>query len=306
MEGTVTADEVGITFRFKALNSSEKKATSGRTIPWSQIESVTYSRRGKYSPAYFRVVTFGETSVPKATKDPYGLTANVGTQADQMKLFADQIIERLASRTGAPPEARLPNAQKRSVADAKRQMGVKVGARREVRKLKAHLLHGEQVRYVAAGTVDRRRGLVALTDRRLLVLFHGHLRQTVEDIALDRITSVNEKAGMLLGTLTVLASNTTLTISDIEKRDMKNLAAALRTRMASGSLPPLPPIDTDDLDADEPAPKRSGGGPNSRPDPAPDGDAPLRQLEQLASMLERGIITQADYDETKARLLGQL
>jgi hypothetical protein len=184
-------------------------------------------------------------------------------------------------------------------------MGVKFGARREVRKLGSHLLQGEQVRYVAAGTVDRRRGLVVLTDRRLIVLFHGHLHQSVDDIALERVTSVAEKSGIVLGRLVVLASNTTMTISDIAKPDMKSLAAGLRTRVASGALPPLPPIDIDDADYD-PEGQDFGAGPSSRAPESPDGASPLAQLEQLASMLERGIITQADYNDAKARLLGQL
>ena len=165
-------------------------------------------------------------------------------------------------------------------------MTVKLGAGRELRKLKGHLIPGEQVRYLAGGVVNRRQGLVALTDRRLLMLFHGHLRQSLEDIPLDRITAVREKAGMLMGTLTVVASGTEMVISQVPKQDMKNLAQALRTRMASGSLPQLPAVELRDS---EPV--------TSEPDTAPlvsEGAQPdlVEQLAQLAALKDSGALTQ--------------
>lgn len=300
MEGTVVADEVGITFHFKALNHPEKLNGSGQTIRWQEIASVTYTRVGRLSTGYLRVNRVGDGPVPKPRKDPQGLTANVGSQADQMKLFADQVAERLRVRSGATPVTEKAGIQKQGVKDARGQMTVKLGARRELRKLKGFLLPGEQVRYLASGVVDRKQGLVALTDRRLLMLFHGHLRQSLADIPLDRVTAVRDKAGMVMGTLIVVASNTEMVISQVPKQDMRNLAQALRTRMSAGSLPQLPAVDLgDEADPALDARDQSMDSVTSTPDR-------IEQLERLAALRDQGVITDEEFQTAKERLLGSL
>jgi len=300
MEGAVVADDVGVTFHFGPLATPDKKAGSGRTVPWQEIASVTYARGGKFSTGYLRVNRVGDTSGPKPSRDPQGLTANGGRQADQMKLFADQVAERLRTRAGARPLTEVPGSQRGAVRDASGQMSVKLGARRELRKLKGHLIPGEQVRYLAGGVVNRKQGLVVLTDRRLLMLFHGHLRQSLEDIPLDRITAVREKAGMLMGTLTVVASNTEMAISQVPKQDMKKLAQALRAWMSSGSLPQLPAVDLED-------PQVVTADPNVRAEEmaGPRAD-PVEQIARLSGLRDQGAITDEEFESAKQRLLGSL
>jgi hypothetical protein len=239
-------------------------------------------------------------AVPKPDRDVNASMVNFRPQAVAARLFADEVAERLTSRPGAVPAVPYsPGSQAATVRDAKDRMGVKLGARRELRKLSKHLLTGERVRYLASGTVNRRQGLVALTDRRLLVLFHGMVPQSLEDLPLDSVTSIKEKAGVLLGTLTVLASNTTLVITNVSKIDMKALSNALRTRLSTGALPALPaleiPAASSEIDDEPPTVDAPGGG-----------NDVLEQLARLGELHEAGVLSDDEFADAKAQLLGRL
>lgn len=302
MDGTITADAHGVTLYFKGLSTHpDKKKVSPRHIPWTAITGIQFHAPNGLRSGYVRVVVSGESAaIPKPNRDVNALMINFGGQADAARLFADQLSDRLGSRPGAAPaQPYSPGSQAATVRDAKERMGVKVGARRELRKLKQHLLPGEQVRYLAAGVVNRRQGLVALTDRRLLVLFHGVVRQSIEDLPLDRITSTKEKAGVLMGTLTVLASNTTLVVTNISKVDMKALSKALRARLTTGSLPPLPALELPDASAamDDEA---------SVTDVPAANDSALDQLARLGELHLSGVLRDDEFTDAKAQILGRL
>jgi hypothetical protein len=298
LDGVMTVDAHGVTLHFRGLSAhADKKRASPRHIPWPAVAAVQFSPPSGLRSGHVRIAVVGETAaVPKPNRDVNALLINIGAQATAARLFTDEVAARLAARTGASGAAPYsPGAQASTVRDATGRMGVKVGARRELRKLSGHLLPGESVRYLASGTVERRQGLIALTDRRLLILFHGVVRQDVQDLPLDRITSIREKAGMLLGTLTVLASNTTLVITNVSKTDMKALSNALRTRISTGSLPTLPPLEVPSSVADE----------NDAHGAGPAADA-LEQLARLGDLRNSGVLSEVEFAEAKAQLLGRL
>jgi len=300
MDGSVVVDESGITLHFKKLMAhADKKAASPVHVPWQSVASVTFTESRGMTPGFLRVHAVGApATVTQPKRDPYVLLANGTRQCANVRLVAEQASYRLARRAGVAPVSDHVGAQRGSVRDASDRMTLKLGSRRELRKLaKHHLLPGEQVRYAASGRVQRRLGLVALTDRRLVFLFHGMVRQAVEDLPLDNITSVREKGGLVFGTLTVLASSTELVISEVPKADMKALASALRARMSTGSLPPLPPLDLTDTTDD--------GEPPSAPLSDQDADV-LAQLRQLGELKESGVLTGAEFEAAKADLLRRL
>lgn len=77
-------------------------------------------------------------------------------------------------------------------------MGYRFGSMREVKHLPEHLLPGEVVDFISGGRYGGDLGIVTLTDRRLLFLFHGVVRRRVEDFPLSKITSVLTKSRMML------------------------------------------------------------------------------------------------------------
>lgn len=247
--------------------------------------------------------TVGEsTAALKPKRDPNVLLANGTRQCAAVHLFAEQISDRLITRPGAGPRpGQPPGRQRDSVRDASDRMTLKLGSRRELRKLaKHHLAIGEQVRYAASGRVRKRVGLVVLTDRRLIFLFHGMVRQTIEDLPLERITSVREKGGLVFGSFTVLASSTELVVTQVAKADLKALAKALRARISTGALPPLPPLDLGDAGLDE-----EEGVPTSAPAGAPSADV-LDQLRQLGELRDAGVLSDDEFEAAKVELLGRL
>jgi len=168
------------------------------------------------------------------------------------------------------------------IAEAAGRMGWKLGGKRELKKLPEHLYAGEVVRYIAQGTYEANQGIVVLTDQRLLFVFHGLVKQSVEDFPLDRISSVANKAGFATGELTVHASGNIAVIGGIVKGDLKYLVDALRQRLAEGATVAAP----------------------STPPPAqPDV---MDQLRKLAELRDAGILTPAEFDTKKTELLGRL
>src|SRR5262245_45493486 len=117
---------------------------------------------------------------------------------------------------------------------AKDKMQVRFGAGRELKRLTNHLWEGETVHLMAAGRYGAGLGLVVLTDRRLLFVMDGMTRQTIEDFPLEKISSVQWSAGMVQGTLTVFASGNKADIDQIQKKDGKQIADAVRARLANG------------------------------------------------------------------------
>lgn len=302
MDGSVVADDAGITFHFnKFVAHPDKKSVSPNHIPWSKVSSISFTQPGKYSTAVLKVHVVDESiGHIKPKQDPNALLGNVGKQADDLRLFAEQFSMRLAGRTGGAAQI-VPTptgSQRKTVRDAGSQIGVKFGARRELRKLHKHLMPGEQVRYVAGGQVSRRRGIIALTDHRFLVLFQGMTRNSIEDLPLDRITSIREKSGLLLGTLTVVASNTQMVVSEISKVDMKRLSVALRLRISTGALPPLPAVSLSAVDDDMEQDASPVNGSTS------DGRTKLlEQLEHLGRLKDAGVLGADEFEDAKAKLM---
>lgn len=80
-----------------------------------------------------------------------------------------------------------------------------LGSGREVKKLVEHLWEGETVHRMVGGTYGPGNGLLVLTDRRVLFIIDGRTVQLTEDFPIDRISSVQWSAGMLMGSVTIYA-----------------------------------------------------------------------------------------------------
>jgi hypothetical protein len=169
------------------------------------------------------------------------------------------------------------------IAAASARMNWTFGGKREIKKLEEHLYEGEVVQYLAQGEYEGKQGLLALTDQRLCFVFHGLLSQAVEDFPFDRLTSVQTKAGIGTGDLTVYASGNSSVIKSIIKTDLKYLADALRQRIGEGNLA-----------TQRAAPPASPTGPVGVAD----------QLTKLADLRDRGVLTDDEFAAQKAKLLG--
>jgi hypothetical protein len=73
----------------------------------------------------------------------------------------------------------------------------------DVRHLEEYLDEGEDVRALLRAVMDGKNGVLALTDRRVLVVFHGMLHQNEDELAL----SVECDHGMVLSNVKIGAEH---------------------------------------------------------------------------------------------------
>lgn len=149
--------------------------------------------------------------------------------------------------------------------------------RRELDTLPGMLQRGEEVLAFASGVMEAKTWLIVLTGRRIIFLnkglFFGLKHVTVD---LMKVNSVESKTGLLFGTITVHDGGTGYTIEQVLKHTVGPF-----TRRADRAVAAL----------------RSGPPPSLA-----SGDR-LSQLERLGALRSGGVITEAEFQAEKARIL---
>lgn len=168
------------------------------------------------------------------------------------------------------------------IAAAASRLGWTMGGKREIKHLHEHLHDGETVRFLAQGTYEDKQGIVALTDQRLLFLFHGVMSRAQEDFPLRGITSVQTKSGLMTGDLQVTVSGMKSTIGKVLRGDLEPLAAAIREGMAAAQRAP----------SAEPAP--------------PAGADPYEALSKLAQLRDAGVLSEEEFAAKKQEILSRM
>jgi Bacterial PH domain/Short C-terminal domain len=166
-------------------------------------------------------------------------------------------------------------------------MATKWGGRRELKKLDEYLWPDETVSRMATGTYAQKNGLLVLTDRRLIFLYHGWTGRRNEDFPLDTLTSVSSSSGLALGSVTVFSGGAKAEIKNVNKADAKALVDEMRNRLATrgaqhATSPQLP---------------------TSSPQPQADV---LAQLKQLGELRDAGVLTDDEFAAKKAELLSRI
>lgn len=178
----------------------------------------------------------------------------------------------------------MPSADQIAAQIGRTSHGQKVltGARREITALQDILSENENIDDVITGTYSGGTGLLVATDRRLVFVDKGVLGGLkVEDFAYDRITSIQYGKGMMIfGSLTIFAAGNRAEISNVPKDRVQAFAEAVRARIAS------PPAPAPSAQAQAPASTDITG-----------------QLERLASLRDRGILTETEFKDQKRKLL---
>jgi hypothetical protein len=218
---------------------------------------------------------------PRGAED----AAEPTTKDENQAAGQDFVAEIPPEETGDDEQAAL----RPDVEAAKARMRTRFGSRRELKKLDEYLWHDETVSRLAAGNLNGSLGLLVFTDRRLLFLFHGLIKQQHEDFPLDLISSVSMKSGLASATITVYAGGAKHEISSVYKDDARAITDEIRnrvaTRGASAASLATPP------------------SPVTPPEPRPDV---LQQLKQLGELRDAGVITDQEFEEKKSELLKRL
>ena len=155
--------------------------------------------------------------------------------------------------------------------------------KRELKYLPEVLMEGEQILAFSSGFMDGNTWLIALTDMRIIFLDKGMiygLTQTA--IPLEKVNSIAGSTGMIFGTIEITAGSEVHKITQVWKQTVKTFTnlAQNQIRIVNNS--------------------HSSSNTNSQSSSPVDV---VEQLEKLASLVERGIITQEEFVAQKAKIL---
>ena len=216
-------------------------------------------------------------------------TAALRHRADELELDRQQLLD---DRGEARVEAEKSKAAKLEesglrpdIAAAAARVGSTFGGKREINHLHEHLLPGETVEHLAKGKYESELGIVALTNQRLLFVFHGVIRSRTEDFPIPVISSVQSKSGFVFSEMTIHASGNRAVIGEMLAADAAAITDAVRRKIAefrqpSPALPAFSPV----------------------PPPVD----PVDQIKRLAELRDAGILSESEFETKKQELLGRM
>jgi hypothetical protein len=172
------------------------------------------------------------------------------------------------------------------IAAAREQMKATMGSGKEVKRLATHLREGERVERLAQANRPGKPGvgLLALTDRRLLLVKERMFGAKAEDFTLDKISWVEWKSGLATGTATISSMGNKLEVG-MNKDDGKAITDLLRDRIS----------------ALQSASAATGSGQGTEPA----RDIP-DQIRKLGELRDAGVLTEEEFEAKKAELLSRM
>lgn len=139
---------------------------------------------------------------------------------------------------------------------------------------------------ISSGSMDGKTWLIILTNQRVIFLDKGMffgLKQVALD--LSHISSVGGETKLLFGEITIAADGHTYTVENVSKKGVVPFTNMIKQA----------------IEALKQSKEQSAN--NHAQQPATNND-PFEQLERLASLKEKGIITEEEFQAQKAKILG--
>ncbi len=160
---------------------------------------------------------------------------------------------------------------------------MKLGVRKELRKLTDLLHEDEEVLNLARGQYDGKTGLLFVTNRRVVFTEQGMMRSRLEDFPYERISSVQTETGVLGGSIVIFVSGNRAEIKDVYPKDRaREVGEYIRTKIAPSTS------------AAAPAPAATAG------------PSAMEQLKQLGELRDAGVLTAEEFEAKKTELLARL
>lgn len=220
-------------------------------------------------------------------RKPRRRLGNFGEALVHIEDAATAPTEDLPATTAPPIESAEPqtkadkiNAQLGRLSSVSRLFG-----RREIKELPNILWDDEDLRDIVQGLYDNGQGILVATTRRLVFVNKGMVYGLkVEDFSYDRVTSIQYETKMMFGTITIFGSGNKAVVSQVTpKARAKSFAESVRALISETKEPAVaaPPVA-----------------------PTAPGIDPIAQLEKLAELKDRGILTEEEFAAKKKQLLG--
>jgi hypothetical protein len=211
-----------------------------------------------------------------AQVEPFEAGSLVTCRVDMVGTKHFALLDEIADALGADAfdDRGIPQAVER-IGKAARIFG-----RKEIRHLH-HLLHGsERVVSLGQGTYEKKQGILVLTNERLFFFEKSLGSETIEEFPLRSISSVEGGKRLTGERLVIHASGNRAEITNMfhghADEITRQIRALEREKTSAASTPAQP-------DAD-----------------------PLAQIERLAELRDRGLISEDEFQEKKTELLGRL
>jgi hypothetical protein len=154
------------------------------------------------------------------------------------------------------------------------------GVGRELRNISSMLNPGEYLLDILQGAYANQTGVLLRTSARLIFFGKGIVSRRVEEFPLDKVTSVQYSTGLLLGDVIIFASGNKAEIKNTVKAHTKSFVDGLRSQL-------------------EVAKKPATGAEASQ-----SSTGTMAELEKLASLKERGLLTDEEFAAAKRKILG--
>jgi len=154
-------------------------------------------------------------------------------------------------------------------------------AKKEIRHLPSVLNGGETIRAVTSGVYQGNTWLVTVTDQRILFLDKGMFYGVTQvELPLRHISSISYRTGLMYGELHLATSSGGRSIvKKLRKVEVARISSIVSSLVRSAHTPStLPSTQTQSLDV-------------------------VSQLERLARLMERGLLTPQEFAAQKAKLL---
>lgn len=155
--------------------------------------------------------------------------------------------------------------------------------KKELDHLPEILLDGEHVISFTSGMMDGNTWLITLTDKRIIFLDKGMLyglKQSVID--LDKVNAVSGETGLILGSISIQDGATSRTIKNVQKKTVVNFTNKVRDALEARKRPQSF---------------------HSTPTNSAESSDIISQLERLASLKEKGILSQDEFEQQKSKLI---
>ena len=208
-----------------------------------------------------------------------------GMDLRSAKQVVEDIMARKEVRLGTPAPASREDETKeqrirRQLVDLGRTGQATMFNRKEILALPSVLNDDEDVLDLVSGSYAGGSGILVATQTRLIFMDKGMLYGLrVEDFPYIKISSIQYQTGLLLGTITIFTSGNKAEIKNVEKQFTRSFAEGARVRISA---------------ADQP----------KRESPSAVSPSGIDDLERLASLRNKGILTEEEFIAKKRQILG--
>ncbi len=150
--------------------------------------------------------------------------------------------------------------------------------KKEIDLLPSIVAQDENVYALVVGVYNDGRGILVATDKRLIFVDKGmFFGLKIEDFGLDKISSIQYEAGLLLADIKIMASGNIAKITHVDKSKARDFCEKVRSKLSEPKVSSVSVVQNQ-VDV-------------------------IDQLRKLAILKEQGFLTNEEFDSQKQKLL---